>query len=65
MIPGGERYSFVIADPALGPTSSLPYLPIQLSNQLHVTSVMGLLDSASTVNVLPFDVGIQLGFDWS
>jgi hypothetical protein len=26
---------------------------------------MGLLDSASTIDVLPYDVGIQLGFDWA
>jgi hypothetical protein len=65
MIPGSERFSFVTGNPALGPASSLPYLPIQLRNGQQSASVMGLLDTASTVNVLPFDVGIQLGFDWA
>jgi hypothetical protein len=65
MIPGSERYPFVITDPALGPASSLPYLPVELRNQQQTVSAMGLVDSASTINVLPFDVGIQMGFDWS
>src|SRR5262249_36149199 len=64
MIPGAEQYPFVVMDPALGAASSLPYLPLTLTYLQRSASVMGLLDTASTINVLPHDVGLQLGFGW-
>ncbi len=64
MMPQAEQYPFVAMHPALGAASLLPYLPITLAFRQRSTSVMGLLDSAATVNVLPFDVGQQLGAVW-
>jgi hypothetical protein len=31
----------------------------------HTVAVLGLLDTASAVNVLPYDVGVQLGAVWA
>jgi hypothetical protein len=42
----------------------MPYLPLTLTWQQAFISVMGLVDSGATVNVLPYDVGLQLGADW-
>ncbi len=48
----------------MGAASSLAYLPLTLSHQGTSLSVSGLLDTGATVNVLPFDVGRQLGAVW-
>jgi hypothetical protein len=64
MIPQAEQYPFVVKDAALGPVSLLPLLPITLGLQQQTASVMGLLDTAAMVNVLPYDVGVQLGAVW-
>lgn len=50
---------FTYAEPSL-----LAYLPITLSHDRHSLAVSGLLDTGSTVNVLPYPIGLQLGFVW-
>ncbi|CAK0774640.1 conserved hypothetical protein [Gammaproteobacteria bacterium] len=42
----------------------LAYLPITLHHGIHVLPIEGLLDTGSTVNVLPYPIGCQLGFVW-
>jgi hypothetical protein len=64
MMPQAETYPFVEMDPALSAASRLPYLPITLAFQQRPVPVMGLLDTGSTINVLPHDVGVQLGAVW-
>lgn len=64
MIPGAEQYPFVSLNPAAGTFGLFPCLPLQLTLKQQTVSVMGLLDTAATVNVLPFDVGLQLGAVW-
>jgi len=44
--------------------SELAYLPITLSTANGSVELQGLLDSGSTVNVLPYTVGLALGFSW-
>ena len=41
-----------------------PYLPLTLELNGNVESVFGLLDSGSTVNVLPYEIGVKLGAIW-
>ena len=43
---------------------SLPYLPLVLNYRKHSLAVKGILDTGSTVNVLPYEVGIELGAIW-
>src|SRR5205814_10153873 len=64
MMPQAEQYPFVAMDPTLGAASLLPYLPITLGFRQRMAPVMGLLDTAATVNVLPYDFGQQLGAVW-
>jgi hypothetical protein len=59
-----EQYPYVVMDPASGATSLLPFLPIKLELRGQAVPVMGLVDSAATVNVLPYDIGVQLGAVW-
>jgi hypothetical protein len=43
---------------------ALPTIPITLSHAGSSVSANALLDSGSTVNLLPYDIGLQLGAIW-
>ena len=58
------RFSFTEVDPKLGALSTLPYLPIVLTYQSKSIRVSGLLDTGSSVNVLPYEMGLSLGAVW-
>jgi hypothetical protein len=59
-----QRYPFISADTALGEAGFRPYLPITLVNQKSSVATSGLLDTGATVNVLPYPVGVELGYEW-
>lgn len=42
----------------------LPFVPITLTYKANSVSVQALVDSGSTVSVLPYDIGLQLGLVW-
>jgi hypothetical protein len=46
------------------PSDSLPRLEMTLSSQGKAIGILGLVDSGSTINVLPFQAGLELGFRW-
>lgn len=58
------RFAFTEVDSKLGALSTLPYLPLILTYQNHSLSVSGLLDTGSSVNVLPYELGLRLGAVW-
>ncbi|EKQ68006.1 hypothetical protein OsccyDRAFT_3545 [Leptolyngbyaceae cyanobacterium JSC-12] len=43
---------------------ALPTIPITLSHASFSVSANALLDSGSTVNLLPYNIGLQLGAIW-
>lgn len=59
-----ERYSFVVPDDVTGKAEAQPYLPIQLISAKQSLKALGLLDTGATVNVLPHQIGIDLGMTW-
>lgn len=59
-----DRYPFIAADVALGEASFRPHLPLTLVHQQQSVITSGLLDTGATVNVLPYRVGIELGYRW-
>jgi hypothetical protein len=63
-MPNAERYPFVSSDAALGEASFRPYLPFTLFYQQGSVPVSGLLDTGASVNVLPYLVGVELGYEW-
>jgi hypothetical protein len=65
MIPGSEQYPYISLNPAAGPLELMPYLPLTLTLQQQSVPVLGLLDTAAAVNVLPHDIGLQLGAVWA
>jgi hypothetical protein len=60
----GQRYSFIERTNGLGQSTVMPYLPLTLTNGSHSVEVMALLDTGASVNVLPYEIGIQLGAVW-
>ena len=64
-MPEAEQFPFVVSDAASGEASLLPYLPLALAVGQRSVSALGLLDTGSAVNVLPYDVGVQLGLEWA
>ncbi|WP_287251971.1 hypothetical protein [Moorena sp. SIO4E2] len=42
----------------------MPYLPLILSLGNRSLEVMALLDTGASVNVLPYEIGVQLGAVW-
>jgi hypothetical protein len=60
----GERYPFVSSDPTLGEASFHPYLPFTLVHQQVSVTASALLDTGASVNVLPYSIGIELGYEW-
>jgi len=42
----------------------MPFIDIQLTHNNRQSSVSALVDSGSALNILPFDVGLELGFNW-
>lgn len=59
------RYKFSTRHPSQGENDSLPRLPITLRNGEKTITILGLVDSGATVSVLPYQVGLQLGFIWN
>lgn len=58
------RFPYVAMRSALGPASQMPMLPLSLECEAASLHVLALLDSGSTINVLPYAVGEQLGAVW-
>jgi hypothetical protein len=57
------QFPFVQRDPAAGAASLTPLLPITLRST-GTAQVVALADTGAALNVLPYAVGVQLGFDW-
>jgi len=59
-----ERFAYSQVSDEFGVTSLSPYLPLTLSYQGENIVTSGLLDSGASVNVMPYQIGIQLGARW-
>ncbi|NET56295.1 MAG: retroviral-like aspartic protease [Symploca sp. SIO2E6] len=60
----GKRFPFIERTNRLGLSNTMPYLPITLSRENRSVEAMALLDTGASVNVLPYEVGLQLGAVW-
>ncbi len=56
-----KRFPYLQMQNQLGESGFFPLLPIYLTSNSKTIQVLGLLDSGSTVNVLPYQIGIDLG----
>jgi hypothetical protein len=59
-----QRYSFTERTDSLGKSVIMPYIPLTLTLGDRSVEVTALLDTGASVNVLPYEIGIQLGAVW-
>ncbi len=59
-----QRFPYKIIDSSLGMVDRMPYLPLTLSFKGQSLNTEGLLDTGASVNVLPYELGLQLGLIW-
>ena len=58
------RFQYSTSDPAQDEFDSLPRIPLTLRYNNQQVNVHGLVDSGSTVSVLPYEIGLKLGARW-
>lgn len=58
------RFKYSTTSPAQNEFDSLPRLTLSLGRKDRRVEAIGLVDSGATVNVLPYDLGSQLGCVW-
>lgn len=58
------RFQYSTTDTSQNEFDSLPRIPLILRRENRVVEALGLVDSGATVNVLPEEIGIQLGGAW-
>jgi hypothetical protein len=58
------RFKYSTTDPSQNEFDSLPRIPLRLCQGDRAVEALGLVDSGATVNVLPYEIGIELGADW-
>ncbi|MCP4356429.1 MAG: hypothetical protein GY796_00215 [Chloroflexi bacterium] len=58
------RLQYSTSDPIHDEFDSLPRLTLQLYHHNHQVEAVGLVDSGATVNVLPYELGLNLGGIW-
>lgn len=59
-----QQFPYKIIDTNLGMVDRMPYLPLTLSLNDQSLKTEGLLDTGASVNVLPYELGQQLGLIW-
>ncbi len=59
-----QKFPYKIIDSSLGMVDRLPYIPLTLSLDGQSLNTEGLLDTGASVNVLPYELGLQLGLIW-
>jgi hypothetical protein len=58
------RFKYSTTSSTQNEFDSLPRLPLSLRREAQSVEAVGLVDSGATVNVLPYEFGLQLGGIW-
>jgi hypothetical protein len=58
------RLPFTERDPQMGALSAFACVPVTLARSGLSQNLVGLLDTGASVNVLPYEVGLNLGLIW-
>ena len=60
----GQEFPYKIIDTSSSMVDRMPYVPITLGLNGRFLNTEGLIDTGASVNVLPYELGLQLGFIW-
>ena len=58
------RFKYSTNHPSQNEFDSLPRVPLILRRGDQIVEGLGLVDSGATINVLPYEIGLQLGGVW-
>ncbi len=58
------RFNYSTTSSTQNEFDSLPRIPLVLNRKNHSIEANGLVDSGATVNVMPYELGLQLGGIW-
>ncbi|MCU0532520.1 MAG: hypothetical protein MUD14_01235 [Hydrococcus sp. Prado102] len=58
------RFKYSITNPTQNEFDSLPRIPLILRRDDRSIEAIGLVDSGATVNILPYEHGLELGAVW-
>lgn len=58
------RFKYSTSNPSQNEFDSLPRIPLILLRENFSVETIGLVDSGATINVLPYEIGVQLGAVW-
>ena len=58
------RFPYISRTQSALPTDLMPFLPLRLERENKSVEVLGLVDSGATVNVLPYQIGLEFGANW-
>jgi len=64
-VPAHLRIEYTTKDSRLGNASLMPYASAILGSSTTSCDAIGLVDSGASVNVLPYQIGRELGLDWA
>ena len=59
-----EQFTYRQVSDDFGGLNFSPYLPLILSYENNSIDTSGLLDTGASVNVMPYQIGLQLGARW-
>jgi len=63
-MPELQRFPYTVTNSEWGEASLMPYLPLTLMANQKSVNISALVDSGAAASILPYDVGLQLGFVW-
>ena len=58
------RFPYIERDAAVGNLSRMPFLPLELAANGLIIPALAMLDTGSSLNVLPYALGRAFGFVW-
>jgi hypothetical protein len=63
-MPDAQRFPYTINNSEWGEASLMPDLPLTLIVNQKSASISALVYSGAAASILPYNVGLQLGFIW-
>lgn len=58
------RFRYSTTDSSQNEFDNLPRVPLVLRREGQTVEAIGLVDSGATINVMPYELGLQLGGVW-
>jgi hypothetical protein len=63
-MPSQQTFSYIAGDSAWGEASLMPYVPLTIYRDGQAVNEYALVDSGSSVNVMPYSLGERMGLNW-